>query len=92
MGVVGRNDRYYPRCTEVMDFYSEKSRSSTTTLSNYPETGLAQENGIPRGKTSIFWAIFLVVNAALGAGLLAFPLAFYMSGGVMLGVILELVR
>lgn len=50
------------------------------------------ENGPPAGKTSIFWAIFLVVNAALGAGLLAFPLSFYMTGGVVVGVVIELVR
>lgn len=49
-------------------------------------------DGLAAGKTSAFWAIFLVVNAALGAGLLAFPLSFYMTGGVVIGVIIELVR
>ena len=48
--------------------------------------------GLPKGKTSIFWAIFLVVNAALGAGLLAFPLSFYMTGGIVTGILIELVR
>lgn len=47
---------------------------------------------LPDGKTSIFWAIFLVVNAALGAGLLAFPLSFYMTGGIVSGILIELVR
>ena len=47
---------------------------------------------LPEGKTSPFWAIFLVVNAALGAGLLTFPLSFYMTGGIVSGIIIELVR
>jgi hypothetical protein len=47
---------------------------------------------LPEGKTSIFWAIFLVVNAALGAGLLAIPLSFYMTGGILSGILIELVR
>lgn len=46
---------------------------------------------LPEGKTSIFWAIFLVVNAALGAGLLAFPLSFYMTS-IVTGILIELVR
>lgn len=48
--------------------------------------------GLPEGKTSIFFAIFLVVNAALGAGLLAIPLSFYMTGGIVSGILIELVR
>uniref|UniRef100_A0A3Q2NY91 Sodium-coupled neutral amino acid transporter 7 n=1 Tax=Fundulus heteroclitus TaxID=8078 RepID=A0A3Q2NY91_FUNHE len=35
-------------------------------------------------------AVFIVVNAALGAGLLNFPAAFNMAGGVMAGVILQM--
>lgn len=47
---------------------------------------------LPEGKTSAFWAIFLVVNAALGAGLLVLPLSFYMTGGIVYGILIELVR
>ena len=50
-----------------------------------------KESILPAGKTSAFWAIFLVVNAALGAGLLAFPLSFSMTGGVVSGILIELV-
>ena len=46
---------------------------------------------LPEGKTSIFWAIFLVVNAALGAGLLAFPLSFSLTEGFITGILIELV-
>ncbi|XP_072320883.1 sodium-coupled neutral amino acid transporter 7 [Eucyclogobius newberryi] len=35
-------------------------------------------------------AVFIVVNAALGAGLLNFPAAFSMAGGVTAGVILQM--
>ena len=37
-------------------------------------------------------AVFIVVNAALGAGLLNFPAAFNMAGGVTAGVMLQMVR
>ena len=46
---------------------------------------------LPKGTSSAFGAVFIVVNAALGAGLLAFPQAFYNAGGVVHGVIIELV-
>lgn len=37
-------------------------------------------------------AVVIVVNAALGAGLLNFPAAFSMAGGVTAGVMLQMVR
>ncbi|KAM4593398.1 sodium-coupled neutral amino acid transporter 7 isoform 1-T2 [Odontesthes bonariensis] len=42
-----------------------------------------------RGVSSI-GAVFIVVNAALGAGLLNFPAAFNMAGGVTAGVTLQM--
>ncbi|GAA6080625.1 putative sodium-coupled neutral amino acid transporter 7, partial [Tachysurus ichikawai] len=44
----------------------------------------------PQGRTSALGAVFIVVNAALGAGLLNFPAAFYMAGGVVAGVVLQM--
>ena len=46
---------------------------------------------LPRGNSSAFGAVFIVVNAALGAGLLTFPQAFYNAGGVAFGVLIEVV-
>lgn len=46
---------------------------------------------LPRGSSSAIGAIFIVVNAALGAGLLAFPQTFYNAGGVAYGVLIEVV-
>ena len=46
---------------------------------------------LPRGTSSAFGAVFIIVNAALGAGLLAFPQAFYNAGGVTYGVLIEVV-
>ncbi|XP_051568985.1 sodium-coupled neutral amino acid transporter 7 [Myxocyprinus asiaticus] len=43
-----------------------------------------------RGGTSSLGAVFIVVNAALGAGLLNFPAAFNMAGGVTAGVVLQM--
>lgn len=45
-----------------------------------------------RGGTTSLGAVFIVVNAALGAGLLNFPAAFNMAGGVTAGVTLQMVR
>lgn len=44
------------------------------------------------GGVSTLGAVFIVVNAALGAGLLNFPAAFNMAGGVTAGVMLQMVR
>ena len=41
-----------------------------------------QGTRLPPGKTSPWGAVFIIVNAALGAGLLTFPVAFYSAGGV----------
>lgn len=43
------------------------------------------------GKSSPFGALFIIVNAALGAGLLAFPFAFHSAGGFIEGIAIELV-
>ncbi|CAL1604036.1 unnamed protein product [Knipowitschia caucasica] len=42
------------------------------------------------GGVSPIAAVFIVVNAALGAGLLNFPAAFSMAGGVTAGVMLQM--
>ncbi|KAG8143813.1 putative sodium-coupled neutral amino acid transporter 7 protein [Naja naja] len=39
--------------------------------------------------TSMLGAVFIVVNAALGAGLLNFPAAFQMAGGVAAGIAMQ---
>ncbi|XP_057705645.1 sodium-coupled neutral amino acid transporter 7 [Corythoichthys intestinalis] len=44
----------------------------------------------PGGNVSSLGAVVIVVNAALGAGLLNFPAAFNMAGGVMAGVMLQM--
>ncbi|XP_021087792.1 putative sodium-coupled neutral amino acid transporter 7 isoform X2 [Mesocricetus auratus] len=43
-----------------------------------------------RGTTSTLGAIFIVVNACLGAGLLNFPAAFSTAGGVAAGIALQM--
>lgn len=52
---------------------------------------LATDERRSRGVSSL-GAVFIVVNAALGAGLLNFPAAFNMAGGVTAGVMLQMVR
>lgn len=53
----------------------------------HPETDSRRSGGV-----SSLGAVFIVVNAALGAGLLNFPAAFNMAGGVTAGVLLQMVR
>ncbi|XP_070712242.1 sodium-coupled neutral amino acid transporter 7 [Pempheris klunzingeri] len=51
----------------------------------HPEADSSRSGGV-----SSLGAVFIVVNAALGAGLLNFPAAFSMAGGVTAGVMLQL--
>lgn len=53
--------------------------------------GEASPEGLGTGTTSTIGAIFIVVNACLGAGLLNFPAAFSTAGGVAAGVALQMV-
>lgn len=46
---------------------------------------------IKPGNSSSFGAVFLVTNAAMGAGMLTFPYAFYLAGGWYFGMLTELV-
>ena len=45
------------------------------------------ENGI-----SWYFAVFLIVNAALGAGLLNFPKSFDNAGGILVSTVFHIVR
>ena len=45
-----------------------------------------------KGGSTPAGAIFVLINAALGAGLLAFPHAFWSSSGIVMGLILQAVR
>lgn len=56
------------------------------------EVGPKTEGTPVPAATSKLGAIFIVVNAALGAGLLNFPAAFGMAGGVAAGIIVQMVR
>ncbi|XP_023153491.1 sodium-coupled neutral amino acid transporter 7 [Amphiprion ocellaris] len=49
-----------------------------------------EADGSRSGGVSSLGAVFIVVNAALGAGLLNFPAAFNMAGGVTAGVTLQM--
>ncbi|KAF4010748.1 hypothetical protein G4228_001990 [Cervus hanglu yarkandensis] len=52
--------------------------------------GEAPPGGLGGGTTSTLGAIFIVVNACLGAGLLNFPAAFSTAGGVAAGITLQM--
>ncbi|PSN36759.1 putative sodium-coupled neutral amino acid transporter 7 [Blattella germanica] len=54
-------------------------------------TTVASENVEPRTGSSRLSAIFLIVNAALGAGLLNFPQAFDQAGGIVTASVVQAV-
>ncbi|XP_053575483.1 sodium-coupled neutral amino acid transporter 7 [Bombina bombina] len=56
-----------------------------------PSVDMAPQPRRLAGGTSPAGAVFIVVNAALGAGLLNFPAAFSAAGGVTAGISLQLV-
>ncbi|XP_059158330.1 sodium-coupled neutral amino acid transporter 7-like [Physella acuta] len=52
-------------------------------------TSFSPPNDKNRGQTGWFAATFLVVNIALGTGLLNFPMAYHQSGGILWAVIIQ---
>ena len=87
-------------CTPTAE--DETSKSSET-MEEHVETSINQEvdhsdqnvllsrrsSTIQRDGTSTLGSIFLIVNAALGAGLLNFPKAFDLAGGVLTAVLVQ---
>ena len=65
----------------VPDFKKSDSIQSTDAKSKLPD-----------GKTSVIGAAFIVSNAALGAGMLSVPYAFWTTGGPLAGLLVEIVR
>ena len=50
-----------------------------------------QARELVQGNSTSFGAVFIVINAAMGAGLLAFPYAFFLAGGWQWGIVVQLV-
>ena len=46
---------------------------------------------LDEGTTTWYASVFIVINAALGAGLLEFPYAFSQSGGIAAALIVQAV-
>lgn len=91
--VMSRADRAIN--SEVGDWgYSEDAGERARLLQSpsVDSIQLPNQSDNRRGGTSTLGAVFIVVNAALGAGLLNFPAAFNMAGGVTAGVTLQMVR
>lgn len=78
---------------------TRSSSCSSNTTENYDEEinakryllGSYHDRRIPQGKSSALGAIFVVTNAAMGAGMLSFPYAFYLAGGWYWGLTVEMV-
>lgn len=74
--LAGRNGPYYSGLAEMNEsgFTTTDSEVILRTV-NAPEE--PRSNGIP-----LFRAMFVVANAALGAGMLNFPQAYAQAGGI----------
>ncbi|XP_072135365.1 sodium-coupled neutral amino acid transporter 7 [Mobula birostris] len=76
-------------CSQVSVNSDQQGWSEDTLL--LPSSSTRQPRGAGKqGGTPAYAAVFIVVNAALGAGLLNFPYAFYMAGGVVAGIVLQM--
>ncbi len=92
------NSPYYPNRKYSIQNREDSTNSEAVDIriqdyrNYYPvNTWDRSRSQLPTGKGTPFGAVFIVVNAALGAGLLAFPLAFYQAGGYAQGIAIELV-
>ncbi|GCC35604.1 hypothetical protein chiPu_0014090 [Chiloscyllium punctatum] len=65
--------------------WSPEAEEKTSLLQSPASHSRKREGGTPA-----YGAVFIVVNAALGAGLLNFPYAFFVAGGVVAGIVLQL--
>ena len=59
---------------------------------DYSGTDVVTSNVVEsKAGTGIFGATFIVINAAMGAGMLNFPNAFKNAGGILPGMFMQLV-
>ena len=81
--------------TKLSNQFSTRSADDDDNNSVQSNKGTIHEgNGnrvISEGKSNLMGATFVVTNAALGAGMLTFPYAFYLTGGWYWGITTEVV-
>ena len=63
--------------------------SAENIIEDHDKSGLLPTKAKSQGGSSTLGSIFLIVNAALGAGLLNMPKAFDQAGGVMTAVLVQ---
>ncbi|GAB1597389.1 putative sodium-coupled neutral amino acid transporter 7 [Argonauta hians] len=66
-------------------------REGGTLNSNQDSVVYSEEFEVRTTEAGTSWigAVFLVVNAALGAGLLNFPESYYQAGGILIGIVIQ---
>ena len=70
---------------------SETDVLITSTGYRYSIQTRIQSRKLPQGNTRSWSAVFILINAAMGAGLLTFPYAFFLTGGWQWGLVVQLV-
>ena len=72
---------------------SNSTENSSADTDDFPEPSFSESTSRnPVKTTGTFGAIFIVVNAAMGAGLLNIPAGFKLAGGIGPGIAVEFVR
>ena len=88
--------RYNNDVTPPLDSSNNSSEgqyeeSAENIIDDHDKSGLLPTKAKSQGGSSTLGSIFLIVNAALGAGLLNMPKAFDQAGGVMTAVLVQAV-
>ncbi|XP_063951212.1 sodium-coupled neutral amino acid transporter 7-like [Lytechinus pictus] len=78
---------YANRLNDSMDASGYESSESQSLLGSVT----VRTHPAPGGETSVLGAMFIVVNACIGAGLLNFPFAYQTAGGIAVSAIIQLV-
>lgn len=65
--------------------------ASAGNLGKLPQVQYQVRNALPPGHVPYYRAVFLIANAALGAGLLNFPQAYMKAGGAGTALALQFV-
>jgi len=71
--------------TDIASLLDEEANTNNDDSTSIPDVEILSN---PKGSTW-YASVFIVVNAALGAGLLDFPLAFHQSGGIAVAIIIQ---
>ena len=69
----------------------QEATESTRLLPNSNDNSSPSKSNVKNNGISWYFAVFLIVNAALGAGVLNFAKAYDSAGGILISSLMQLV-